>query len=171
MLAIVGIHAFFKNIIRTEGHGYFHYVQTINGKTYEYNEREFHQGNFFKGTEINIDENNNLVYSCEFPNSNASQRTVVTAVPANGFSFVGWTNNGDPFTSESETITAEEDQINLGVIYESNSQSITPQTGDTNGPLIIILAVVLALAIIGLISYFVINKVKKNKTKSKHRKH
>ena len=49
---------------------------------------------------------------------------------------------------------------------------VTPaQTGDENGMLIAILVAVVALAIVGLASYFVINKVKNNKTKSKHSKH
>lgn len=49
---------------------------------------------------------------------------------------------------------------------------VTPaQTGDENGMLIAILIAVVALAIVGLASYFVINKVKNNKAKSKHPKH
>lgn len=63
----------------------------------------------------------------------------------------------------------------LGVIFKNKPlepEVIAPaQTGDENGMLIAILVAIVALAIIGFISYFVINKVKKNKTKSKHKKH
>lgn len=153
-------------------HGYFHITQTLGDETHTYDTAEPFQHNFFDGSEISVDDENNLVIDSEVGPSNAIQHTVIQEVPVAGAKFVNWKLNDEVFTHNSTPfITKANEDVKIEVVNEAVPVHESAQTGDENGMLIAILIAVVALAIVGLASYFVINKVKKNKMKSKHSKH
>lgn len=150
-------------------HGYFHITQTIGDETYTYDTTELFQHNFFDGSTISVDDENNLIVDSEVGQSNALQHTVITEVPVEGAKFLHWKLNDEIFKSHSDPYIVQANQtVNIKGCFHLDPD-LPAQTGDENMPLIIALALILGLAIIGLISYFVVKKVQDKKTKN--RKH